>query len=43
MLEVRGLEAGYGQVKILRGIDIDVAEGEIVAVLGSNGDRKSVV
>ena len=27
MLEVRGLEAGYGQVKVLRGIDSDVADG----------------
>ena len=43
MLEVRGLEAGYGQVKILRGIDIDVAEGEIVAVLGSNGAGKTTL
>jgi branched-chain amino acid transport system ATP-binding protein len=37
MLEVRGLRAGYGSVEILRGIDLDVRAGEIVAVLGSNG------
>ena len=43
MLEVRGLEAGYGQVQILRGIDIDVQAGEIVAVLGSNGVGKSTL
>lgn len=43
MLEVRGLRAGYGRVEILRGIDLDVAAGEIVAVLGSNGVGKSTL
>jgi branched-chain amino acid transport system ATP-binding protein len=43
MLEVRALEAGYGQVQILRGININVEPGEIVAVLGSNGVGKSTL
>ena len=43
MLEVRGLRAGYGRVEVLRGIDIDVAAGEVVAVLGSNGVGKSTL
>lgn len=43
MLEVRSLEAGYGQVQVLRGIDIDINAGEIVAVLGSNGAGKSTL
>ena len=43
MLEVRNLRAGYGQVEILRGIDLDVGAGEIVAVLGSNGVGKSTL
>jgi branched-chain amino acid transport system ATP-binding protein len=43
MLEVRNLDAGYGQMQVLRGIDIDVQEGEIVAVLGSNGAGKSTL
>jgi branched-chain amino acid transport system ATP-binding protein len=43
MLEIRKLRAGYGQVEILRGIDLDVAAGEIVAVLGSNGVGKSTL
>ena len=43
MLEVRGLRAGYGSVEILRGIDLDVRAGEIVAVLGSNGVGKSTL
>jgi branched-chain amino acid transport system ATP-binding protein len=43
MLEVRGLRAGYGEVEILLGMDIDVAEGEVVAVLGSNGVGKSTL
>ena len=43
MLEVRNLDAGYGQLQVLRSINIDVQEGEIVAVLGSNGAGKSTL
>ena len=43
MLEIRQLRAGYGKVEILRGVDIDVRQGEIVAVLGSNGVGKSTL
>ena len=43
MLEIRKLHAGYGNVEILRGIDLDVGQGEIVAVLGSNGVGKSTL
>jgi branched-chain amino acid transport system ATP-binding protein len=41
MLEVSGLRAGYGAVEILRGVDIDIAQGEIVALIGSNGVGKT--
>ena len=43
MLEISGLYAGYGKVEILRGIDLHVGQGEIVAVLGSNGVGKSTL
>lgn len=43
MLEIRRLHAGYGSVEILRGIDLDVGKGEIIAVLGSNGAGKSTL
>jgi branched-chain amino acid transport system ATP-binding protein len=43
LLEVRGLRAGYGAVEVLRGIDIEVGEGEAVALLGSNGAGKSTL
>lgn len=43
MLEVEGLRAGYGSVEILRGIDMKVEPGEIVAVLGSNGVGKTTL
>ena len=41
LLDVRGLHAGYGETEILRGIDLTLSPGEIVAVLGSNGVGKS--
>jgi branched-chain amino acid transport system ATP-binding protein len=41
LLEVDGLHAGYGQTEVLHGISLEVAEGEIVALLGSNGAGKT--
>jgi len=42
-IEVRGLRKSYGEVEAVRGIDLVVAEGEIVAVLGPNGAGKTTV
>lgn len=43
MLEIKGVEAGYGKLRILRGIDMRVSEGSVVALLGGNGTGKSTL
>ncbi len=41
LLDVRGLAGGYDDVQVLWGVDLSVREGEIVAIVGSNGVGKS--
>ena len=41
LLRTRGLTAGYGPVTVLHGLDLEVAEGEIVVILGANGAGKT--
>ena len=43
ILEIRGLEAYYGSICALRGVDLDVAEGQIVTLIGANGAGKSTL
>ncbi|SKA36254.1 ABC transporter ATP-binding protein [Consotaella salsifontis] len=43
LLSVRGVETFYGKIQALRGIDIDVYEGEIVTMIGANGAGKSTL
>ena len=41
MLEVRGLEVAYGGIQAVKGIDLDIAEGELVTLIGANGAGKT--
>jgi len=43
MLEIRDLNVHYGGIHALRGVDIDVQEGQIVSIIGSNGAGKSTL
>jgi ABC-type branched-subunit amino acid transport system ATPase component/predicted MFS family arabinose efflux permease len=43
LLSVRGLDVSYGKVQVLYGIDLEVAEGEVLALLGTNGAGKSTL
>jgi len=41
LLEVRGLEVSYGGIRAVKGIDLEVREGELVCLIGANGAGKS--
>jgi branched-chain amino acid transport system ATP-binding protein len=41
MLSLRGLRVEYGHVQALRGVDLEAREGEITAIIGSNGAGKT--
>jgi branched-chain amino acid transport system ATP-binding protein len=43
VLEIRGLEARYGDFQALYGIDLHLAEGEVLAIIGANGAGKSTL
>ena len=41
LLEVKGLEVRYGGIRAVKGIDLEVAQGELVCLIGANGAGKS--
>ena len=43
MLKLEGVHAGYNGIQVLFGLDLEIHEGEVVAILGANGAGKSTI
>ncbi|CAN7288944.1 ABC transporter ATP-binding protein [Mesorhizobium amorphae] len=43
LLDIKGVETYYGNIRALNGVDVNVSEGEIVALIGANGAGKSTL
>ena len=43
MIAVRGLQKSFGTTRVLRGIDLDITDGEVVALVGRSGCGKTTL
>jgi lipoprotein-releasing system ATP-binding protein len=43
MIEARGITKAYGGLQVLRGVDLDIAKGEVVSIVGASGAGKSTL
>ena len=43
MISIENLHKSYGEVKVLQGIDLEIAEKEVVAIIGPSGSGKSTL
>lgn len=43
MIEVRGVRKSYGELEVLKGVSLDVAQGEVVSIVGASGAGKTTL
>ena len=43
MIKISGIEKSYGNLKVLKGIDLEISEGEVIAICGASGAGKSTL
>ena len=41
ILQVRGLQKNFGELEVLKGLDLDIHEGEVISIIGPSGCGKS--
>ena len=42
-IEIKGVEKSFGDIKVLRGVDLEIREGDITVIIGRSGEGKSVL
>ena len=43
MIKAQGIHKSYGKIEVLKGVDISIAKGEIVSIVGASGAGKSTL
>ena len=43
MIEIKGLKKSFGELDVLKGIDLTVAPGEVISIIGASGSGKSTM
>ena len=43
MIEIKNVRKSFGNIEVIKGVDLTIEKGEVLCLIGASGDRKSVV